>query len=193
MRVVLGRLPDRPLRLAQRPWARLRRLGEWAPQRGHQERVRLFREREGRRLAGAADDAAGLAREAAEVVDLAAGGAGGELRREAARDQQLEAEGELRGGRTVARLAVEQPQLVGEQVEDRRARVARLEQSRESARSRSGPCASSVSALVTVRRSLRPSYRSTRRWKNGSSRAPKRLRVRRAPFAIAPTRPCSGV
>ena len=30
-------------------------------------------------------------------------------------------------------------------------------------------------------------------WKNGSSRAPNRLRARRTPLAIADTRPCPGV
>src|SRR5205085_12682849 len=99
----------------------------------------LLAERERRRLARAADDAAGRSREAAEVVGVAARGAGRELRREAAGDEQLEAEGELVGGAGGALVVVEQSQLVGEQVEDGGARVAGLEQPRNGvARARGG-------------------------------------------------------
>ena len=48
-----------------------------------------------------------------------------------------------------------------------------------------------VSAPVTVSRSLRPSWRSIRSRKNGSSRPPKRLRERLEPLAIALRRPLS--
>ena len=204
VRVVLGRLADRALGLSERARARVRRLRQRAAERGDEERVRLLVERERRRLAGAADDPAGGAGEAAEVLGLAAGGARRELRREAAGDEQLEAEGELVRGAGGGLVVVEQPQLVGEQVEDGRARVVGLEQARDGvARARGGverggPLAQRAVRVerlraVTVSRSQRPSYSSARRWKNGSRRAPKRLRVRRAPFAIAPTRPRSGV
>ena len=68
-------------------------------------------EREGARLAGRADDAAGGAGEAGEVLALAAGRAGGELWGEARGEQQLEAEGERVGAAGAGGLAVEQREL----------------------------------------------------------------------------------
>ncbi len=69
------------------------------------------RERAG--LAGAADHASGLRREADEVLGLAAGRAGAERRREPGRDQQLQAEGERVGVRRLAGVGVQQRELVG--------------------------------------------------------------------------------
>ena len=67
------------------------------PSAADHEGVRLLVERERVGLAGAADDAAGGAGEADEVLALAAGGAAGELRREARGEQELQAEGERVG------------------------------------------------------------------------------------------------
>ena len=66
---------------------------------------------------------------------------------------------------------------------------ARAAASSVAACSRSAGWGATVSTPVTVCRSLRPSWRITRMWKNGSSRAPNRLRARRAPLAMADTRP----
>ena len=93
--------------------------------------VRLLAEREARRLAGAADDAAGGARERGEVVGLAARRAGGELRREAGGEQELEAKRELVGVRArMRRPRVEQRELVAEEREHAGMRLGRLEQAR---------------------------------------------------------------
>ena len=56
-----------------------------------------------------------------------------------------------------------------------------------------GQYGTEISALVTVSRSERPSWSTSWRWKNGSSRPPKRDRVLRTPFAIAEIRPRPGV
>ena len=61
---------------------------------------------------------------------LAARRAGGELRREAGGQQQLEAEGERVGAGGAGGLAVEQRELVGEQVVDAGVRVAVVEHAR---------------------------------------------------------------
>ena len=96
MRVVLERLAHRPLDLAQRRGLGRRRLGQRLAERLDHEAVRLLGERERARLAAGADDAAGGAGEAGQVLGLAAARAGGELRREAGRQRQLEPEGERR-------------------------------------------------------------------------------------------------
>src|SRR6185503_17091554 len=85
--VVLDGLGDRALGLAQRALGCVGRGGERRAEGAGEELVR--------RLARAADDAAGGAREAREVVLRAAGRARRELRREPGREQQLEAEREL--------------------------------------------------------------------------------------------------
>ena len=93
--VVLDRLRDRPLGLAQRALGGVRRGGERRAEGAREELVRGLVEREARGLAGAADDAAGGAREAREVVLRAARRARGELRGEARGEQELEAERQL--------------------------------------------------------------------------------------------------
>ena len=118
--------------IARSAWASARgeasgALGQGAAERGDHERVGLLVEREGAGLAGGADHAAGGAGEADEVVALAAGGAAGELRREAGGEQQLEAEGERVGAAGAGGVAVEQRELVGEQVVDAGVRVAVVE------------------------------------------------------------------
>src|SRR5215217_7272365 len=90
MRVVLERLQDRPLGLRQRALRRVRRVGQRASERLDEEVVCLLVEREGVGLAGAADDAARRAREAHEVLALAAARAAGEVRREAGGKQDLQ-------------------------------------------------------------------------------------------------------
>ena len=95
--VVLERVGDRPLGLAQRAGVSRRRLGQRPADGVDQEGVRLLGQRERARLAGRAHHAARGAREAAEVLALAARGARGQLRRQAGGEQQLEAEGELVG------------------------------------------------------------------------------------------------
>ncbi len=126
--VVLDRLGDRALGLAQRPLGGVGRGGERRAERAREELVRRLVEREARRLARAADDAAGRAREAREVVLRAAGRAGGELRREPGREQQLEAERELVRARRPGGVGVEQRELVAEQVVDLGVRLVGLEQ-----------------------------------------------------------------
>ena len=64
------------------------------------------------------------------------------------------------------------------------------------ARSRSdsiGASGSTDSAWLTMSRSLRPWYISTRTWLIGSSRAPNFERVLRTPLATARTLPCPSV
>ena len=80
VRVVLERVDDRPLGLGERARRRVRRLGQGPAERRDHEGVRVFVEREGVGLAGAADDAARRAGEADEVLALAAGGAAGQVR-----------------------------------------------------------------------------------------------------------------
>ena len=117
--------------IARSAWARARGgatgLGERAAERGDHERVGVLVEAEGAGLAGAADDAAGGAGEADEVVALPAGGAAGEVWGEAGRQQQLEGERERVGLAGADGLAVEQRELVGEQVVDADVRVAVVE------------------------------------------------------------------
>src|SRR4051812_29226647 len=90
--VVLEGFKDRPLGLGERARLGVRRLGERAAERAHQEVDRPLVERERARLAGAADDAAGGSGEADEMLLLAARRARGQVRREASREQQLEPE-----------------------------------------------------------------------------------------------------
>ena len=168
VRVVLERLEDRPLGLGERARRRVRRLGQRAAERADEEVVRVLAERERARLAGRADDAARGAGEADQVLALAAARAGGELRREAGRQQQLEPERERVAARRARRIGVEQRELVGEQVVDAAVRVAVVEHAarprrrrarRRRARRRARAAAdgrATVSALVTVSRSLRP-------------------------------------
>ena len=92
--VVLERLGDRPLGLRERARRGVGGLGQRAAEGGDHEGVGLLLEREGGGLAGAADDAAGGAGEADEVVALAAGRAAGQVRGEAGGQQELQAEGE---------------------------------------------------------------------------------------------------
>jgi glutaredoxin 3 len=119
---------DRALRLGERALGGLRGVGEWTAEGGDEEVVGRLVEPERARLAGAADHAAGGAGEALEVLALAAARAGGELRREAGRQQQLEAKGERVGAAGPVGLRVEQRELVGEQVVDALMRVAVVEQ-----------------------------------------------------------------
>ena len=94
---------DRPLGLAQGP-RRGRRASRpaAAPSAATMNCVGVLVERERRRLARAADHAAGRGREADEVLALPAARAGGELRHDAGREQQLEAEGQRVAGRACA-------------------------------------------------------------------------------------------
>ena len=62
------------------------------------------------------------------MLGLAAGGAGGQLGREAGRQQQLQAEGERLGPARVLGPLVEQRQLVAEQVVGGRVGLGRVEQ-----------------------------------------------------------------
>src|SRR4051794_16837768 len=105
MRVVLERLEDRPLGLRERPCGALRRVGQRPSERAHEEVVRVLVERERTRLAGGADYPAGGAREADEVIALAAARTARELRGEAGGEQQLEAEGERIGARRARGIA----------------------------------------------------------------------------------------
>ena len=77
-----------------------------------------------------ADDAAGGAREAGQVLGLPAARAGGQLGREAGRQRQLEAEGErrLQPRRPRPGGIVEQRQVAAEQVVGGRVRLGRVEQ-----------------------------------------------------------------
>ena len=119
---------DRALCLGERALGGLGRVSEWTAEGGDEEVVGRLVEPERARLAGAADHAAGGAGEALEVLALATARAGGELGREAGRQQQLEAEGERVGAARLVGLRVEQRELVGEQVVDALVRVAVVEQ-----------------------------------------------------------------
>src|SRR3954453_10058576 len=124
---MLERLGDRALRLGECAWRRVGALGERAAERRDHEAVRLLVEREGAGLAGAADNASRGTREADEVLALAARGAARELWGEAGREQELQPEGEgVRTPRT-RRFAVEQCELVGEEVVDAGVRLAVVE------------------------------------------------------------------
>ena len=131
VRVMLERLGDRAVGLAQRERARRRRFGERRAERAGEKAVRLLAEREARRLACAADDAARRAAERREVVGLAARRARGELRREAGGEQQLEPERELVGVRGLLRPRIEQRELVAEEREHAGMRLGRGEQARD--------------------------------------------------------------
>src|ERR1035438_1925723 len=97
VRMVLKRRGNRALDLRERGPVGLRDLAERAPKGARHERVGLLAEREGPGLACGADDAPGGTGEAHEMLVLAAVGAGPELRREACREQQLQAEGKGAG------------------------------------------------------------------------------------------------
>src|SRR5436305_9994254 len=92
--MMLECLPDGPLDLAQRLLLRRGRRGKRAADRSDHEAMRAFGERKSACFAADADDPAGSAREAAQVLGLAAVGAGGELGRKAGGEGELEAEGE---------------------------------------------------------------------------------------------------
>ena len=104
MRVMLKRLTHRPLDLAQRPRLSLGRLAEGLGETLDHEPVRFLAEREGAGFAAAADDPAGGAGEADQVLGLAAVGAGGELGSEAGDQRQLQPEG--KGGRELGGSAL---------------------------------------------------------------------------------------
>ena len=129
--MVLERVDDRALGLGQSERLGGGRLRQRAAERGHHERVRILGERERARLARAADDAAGGAGEADEVLALAARGTRGELRGEARRQQQLEPEREPVRAAGARRFAVEQRQFVGQQVVHAGVRVAVVEDPRD--------------------------------------------------------------
>ena len=103
--VVLERLADGALDLAQRRRLGLGRLAERLRQRLDHEPVRFLGEAEGAGFAAAADDAPGGAGEAGQVLGLAAARAGGELGDEAGDQRQLEPEGERRFEAGAARVA----------------------------------------------------------------------------------------
>ena len=183
----------------------LGRLRQRLAERLDQEAVGVAAERERAGLAARADDAAGAGREGAQVLAVAAGGAGRELGREAGGEQQLQPERQRVGARGGVGVGVEQLELAAEQVVGGRVRLGRVEQPQHGvarlagALERGAPLAQRRVARrrspppVTVHSSPRPSC-STRLTRNsGSSRPPKRDFVRRTPLAIAPTRPRSAV
>ena len=143
--------------IARSAWASARGEASGAsasgrPRAATMKRVRVLVERERAGLAGAADDAAGRAGEADEVLALAAGGAAGELRREAGREQQLQAEGERVRAAGAGGIAVEQRELVGQQVVDAGVRVAVVEDARDRlARARGAVQRAGVLAQARVR------------------------------------------
>ena len=73
MRVVLERLEDRALGLRKRPRRCVGRLGQRPAERLHEEVVRVLAEREGARLAGRADHAAGGALPTGQRIGSALG------------------------------------------------------------------------------------------------------------------------
>ena len=157
--MVLQRLEDRPLGLRQRARRSVGRLGQRAAERGDEEVVRVLAEREGARLAGRADDAARGAGEADEVLALAAARAGGELRREAGGQQQLEPERERVGARRARGVGVEQRELVGQQVIDAAVRLAVVEQPRDRV-ARARRAVERAGVLAQPRMAVRASRRS---------------------------------
>ena len=97
VRVVLNGLIYGAFGLGERALGGVGGLRERTAERGDEEVVGGLVEPERARLAGRADDAAGGAGEAGEVLALAAGRAGGELGREAGGEEELDAEGERVG------------------------------------------------------------------------------------------------
>jgi hypothetical protein len=93
--------------------------------------VRLLVEPERAGLTAGAHDAPGGAREADEVVVLAAVRACGQLGGEAGGQQELQAEGERVAAGGKRRLGVQQREVVGEQVVDAAVRLAVVEQARD--------------------------------------------------------------
>ncbi len=128
VRVVLDGLGDGALGLAQRALGRPGSVGQRPSQRSDHEGVGILAERERGPLARGADDPARRAREPAQVVVLAARGAGRELRRQARGEEQLEAERELVGVARARGGSLQEPQLVEQQVEDLRVGLGRLEE-----------------------------------------------------------------
>jgi len=108
-----------------------KRVIQRLPQRIDEEPVGLFVEREGRRLARRADDAPGGGREALEVLRLPTRGAGGQLRHDPDREQQLHPEGEAVSGAGVDDVVAQQRELVGQQPEHAGMGVGGLEQARD--------------------------------------------------------------
>ena len=88
--MVLERLVDRTLGLAQRACFGGRRVRQRAADGVDQEGVRVLSQREGARFAAMADHAAGGPREPAEMLALAARRARGQLRRQSRGEQELE-------------------------------------------------------------------------------------------------------
>ena len=123
----------RPLDLAQSMGFGRRSFDQRLRQRFDHEAVGFFGEGEGSGLAAGADDAARGAREARQVLRLAAVGAGGELRREAGDQGQLEAEGERDFEADRPRLArlVEQREITAEQVVGGQVGLGRVEQAQD--------------------------------------------------------------
>ncbi len=132
---MLDGLRDGTLGLPQRSVGRGWNVGQGAAERSREERVGRFVQREGTRFAAPAHDTARGAAEPGEVIGLPTGRAGGEVRGQAPGEQQLEAERELVGVRGRGRsagvgpgTAIQQCELVAEQVVDRRVGLRRVEQ-----------------------------------------------------------------
>ena len=208
--VMLERFGDRAVRLAQRELARARHFGQRRAQRAGQKLVRLLRQREARRLAGSCTRRRPpMPEKPRQVVGLAARGARGELRREAGGKQQLEAKGELIGVRRVRRRRpVPASSSASSLTAARRrpVRVLHVANSRDTASharaaesSARGALAQPrmttvVCALVTVRRSLRPSYSTHMQAKIEAPTARRsELRARRTPWRSRSFRPRCGV
>ena len=159
--VMLERLGDRPLGLAQGPIAGLRRPRQGAAQRLDHEPVRLRREPEPTPFAGAAYDPAGGAGEADQLIGLAAARARAELGGEAGGQRQLQPEGQRRRqprravGAAVAleRLgAVEDREVAAEQVVGGRVRLLGVAEAQDGvARPRGGAERGAVGAQVRMR------------------------------------------
>src|SRR5436305_3389304 len=131
--MVLERLAHGALYLTQSEWLGSGSFAERIRQSRNHEPVRFLAEREGTRFAAGADDTAGSAGEADQMLGLAAVCAGGELGREAGDERQLQPEGEGRFELCRPRLGriVKERQVAAEEVVGRRGGLGRVEQAQD--------------------------------------------------------------
>jgi glutaredoxin 3 len=131
VRVVLHRLGQGAVGLLEGSLGRVRDLGERTCESVNQEAMRLLAQRKRAGLAAGAHDAARAGREGAEVLGLATGGAGGQLRRETGGQQQLQPERERLRAARVTGVGVEQSELVAEEVVGGRVRLGGVEEAED--------------------------------------------------------------
>jgi len=131
MRMVLGRLADCALGLAERTIGCLRSPCERGPEGIDEEAVGLFVEPERGCLTATAHNPSGRAREPDQMLGRPAARTGGQLRHDPCREQELEAKCKAGRRARVCRVRREQREPVGEQAEHLGVWIAGLEQPRD--------------------------------------------------------------